>query len=211
MNFFKYLAGSSMKCLFIILSFVISFQLSAKEFIVVGISGFATKRDGKGQPSGVHDHLPIHSKFVRNYFKLVHFSKKSELQEVIDQFNCRDGKQTENNLGLILMINSWGAKNGERLAQMYFDQCSQKAEVAYIIDGVAKPIGAFGKAPIAKKCFSFYQTKGAVRGKAIEGCHSEDYTEKCERAGLGPVQCHISVEWWGSQRAEREINNSLLR
>ncbi|GAB4011951.1 MAG: hypothetical protein Fur0010_07190 [Bdellovibrio sp.] len=194
------------------LTLLCSLQIvQAKDYIVVGVAGFATKKEGRGQPSGVHDHLPIHSKNVRQYFKLVHFSNKKELQEVVDQFDCREGVQPDKNLGLILMINSWGAGNGEKLAEMYFKQCGRKADVVYLIDGVAKPIGPFKRAPIAHKCFSFYQTKGVVHGEAINGCESTNYTEQCEHNNYGPIQCHIAVEWWGAQRAEREILKNYLR
>lgn len=200
-----------MKRAILLLSFLLTTQAFAKDYIVVGVAGFATKKEGRGQPSGVHDNLPTRASNIRQSFKLVHFSKKAELQEVIDQFDCIDGKQREPNLGLIVMINSWGAGNGFKLTQMYQEQCGRIADAAYLVDGVSKPIGPFSKAPIAKKCVSYYQTKGAVHGKAIEGCYSEDYTNRCEKLGYGPIQCHIAVEWWGSARAADELKLSFLR
>lgn len=195
----------------LILSFVLSANAMAKDYIVLGISGFGTAREGKGQPSGVHDNLPIHGSNVRQYFKLVHKASTKELQEVIDQFDCRNGKQADPQLGFILMVNSWGAPKGYKISEMYQKQCGRKIDIAYSIDGVTKPIGPFKKAPIAQQCFSYYQSKGAIHGVALNGCTNVEYTDSCNRSSYGPIQCHIAVEWWGSERAKNELLRGALR
>lgn len=197
-----------MKYILKIIALMLITQISTlaigKQYIMVAVSGFGTRRpDRPWQPSGVHERIPVHADLVQSY-ELVHYAKKNELEAIVEEFQCRDGKKGRD-LGLIITANSWGSSKAYKLAKLYQKKCSDKADLFYVIDGVAKPIGAFGKTPPAKKCFSFYQRKGLVRGKAIDGCLNEDYTSLCKKRGLGPVQCHIHVEWEGASRARSEI------
>lgn len=184
-------------------------QQQANSYIVVGISGFGTRRpDNPWQPSGAHENLPFVSAVEKTY-RLVHYSKKKEVDEVLENFRCSGASQGRPNLGLILVINSWGAGLGDKLARRYEKECGTKADVVVLVDGVAKPVGAFSKKIPSKQCLNYYQTKGLVRGRSIEGCDNKNLTRECERYGYGPVQCHIYVEWEGTSRAQRLLEALL--
>ncbi len=184
-------------------------QQQPNSYIVVGISGFGTRRPDKPwQPSGAHENLPLVSAVEKSY-RLVHYSKKKEVDEVLENFRCRGGRQGSQDLGLVLVINSWGAGLGYKLASRYEKECGRKTDVVVLVDGVAKPIGAFSKRIPSKQCLNYYQTKGLVRGRSIEGCDNKNLTQECERFGYGPVQCHIYVEWEGTSRAQRLLEALL--
>ncbi len=189
---------------------VFTLNTFAKDYVVVGVSGFGTRKPGhEWQPSGAHDLLPRTGK-IYSRFELVHYAKTSELQSVIDEFDCEDGKQKKSNLGLIILANSWGSNNGYKLAKMYQKQCGQLTDVFYLVDGVAKPIGAFNKKIPAKQCFNAYQRKGAVRGNEIEGCVNYNFTKTCEKYGYKGTQCHIMTEWDGCKQFANHMNLNFL-
>ena len=178
-------------------------------FIVVGISGFGTRRpDQAWQPSGAHENLPIVSAVEKTY-RLVHFAKSSELDAVVENFKCRNGAQKRTDLGLVLVINSWGAGIGNKLAKRYTKECGREVDYVVLVDGVAKPIGAYSRSFPARNCTNFYQTRGLVHGRAIKNCQNHNLTPSCEKLGLGPVECHIFVEWEGTARAQRTLENIL--
>ena len=192
-----------------LLAFAAYAEVRPRDYVMVAVAGFGTRRpDDPWQPSGVHEYMPSHHKLVRSY-QLVHYAKKIELQNIIDDFQCVNGQQTRKDLGLIVTINSWGAGRGFQLTEMYLKQCGRKADLVFMIDGVSKPIGRFGKTPHATKCVSYYQTKGVVRGMALVGCENFDLTNSCDIRGLGAVDCHIHVEWAGAALARLQILNKL--
>ncbi|MBP9680080.1 MAG: hypothetical protein KBD76_01645 [Bacteriovorax sp.] len=87
-----------------------------RTYVVVGVSGFMTKENGGGQPSGVHDNLPENMLQITGSYKIAHSSNEAKLDGIIKNLNC-DTKKQPQRPGLIIMINSWGAKNGYRLAK----------------------------------------------------------------------------------------------
>ena len=180
-----------------------------ERYIVVGVSGFGTRRpENAWQPSAVHERLPSHYR-IENSYKLVHFANQSEVNEVLEEFQCHDGKQNRKDLGLIIMANSWGSSKALKLAKKYSKLCGRSSDLFFMIDGVRKPLFANGTKPKAQQCFSFYQRKGLVRGKAIKGCTNVDFTKKCNDMGYGAVNCHIYVEWEGARRASQLVNRFL--
>ena len=182
---------------------------AASHYILVGVSGFGTGRDGAGQPSGAHDNLIYRHHALLQTYKLVHKSRNKEINEILENFQCNDGKSARPELGLIIVANSWGSTKGYKLAKKYKKACGKEVEFFYMVDGVTKPIGAFGRKIPAKTCINYYQTKGLVRGKAIKGCENHNLTDRCERNGYGAIQCHIAVEWWGTDFAKSKIYRTL--
>lgn len=190
---------------------LISAYSEAKDFVLVGISGFGTRRpENAWQPSGAHENLPSYGKIFARH-ELVHYAKKDELRDILNDFECRNGKQGRSDLGLIILANSWGSGTGHKLAKMYQKKCGQLVEAFYLVDGVAKPIGSFKRDIPAKTCINFYQRKGAVRGTAQNNCTNTNYTDECERKGYGAVQCHIYVEWLGTELAAKHMIRNYLR
>lgn len=180
-----------------------------ESYIVVGVSGFGTRRpENAWQPSGAHENLPLVSSVEKTY-RLVHFAKKSELDEVMDEFSCSKGKQARDGLGLVLVINSWGAGVAHKLAVRYHKECGRLVDHVVLVDGVAKPVGPFRKSFPTLSCLNFYQTKGVIRGRAIDGCKNQNLTPLCEQQGRGAIDCHIYVEWEGTARARAILENTL--
>lgn len=195
-----------------VLLFLINSIAEAKDYVLVGISGFGTRRpENAWQPSGAHENLPSRGKIFSRH-ELVHYAKTRELQSILDEFECSDGKKGRDDLGLILLVNSWGSGKGHKLAKMYQEQCGDKVDAFYLVDGVAKPIGAFKRDIAAKYCRNYYQTKGAVRGQAQDNCTNFDMTRECDISGYEKgVDCHIFVEWRGSEDAATHMINTFLR
>lgn len=190
-------------------NFVMAESSDPDQFIIVGVSGFGTRRpENAWQPSAVHEKLPRHS-LIQSSHRLVHYASDEEIAEVIDEFSCRNGRQREKQLGLIVMANSWGSGKAIDLARSYKEKCGREVDLFFVIDGVRKPIFANGTKPPADKCYSYYQRKGLVRGKAIRGCSNKNYTKQCEAYGYGAVQCHIFVEWEGTDLASKVIRKFL--
>lgn len=191
------------------LALLLGFSIEAKEFVVVGVSGFGTRRpDNAWQPSGAHENLPYSGRIAAR-FELVHYAKTSELKEILKEFECEKGIKQDRK-GMIILANSWGSGKAHKLAKMYQKECGEKVDAFYLIDGVSKPIGAFKRDIPAKVCKNYYQTKGAVRGTDQNNCENYNLTKDCERYGYGAVQCHIHVEWEGSERAAKHMRNNFL-
>lgn len=192
------------------LLFLVNAYTEAKDYVLVGVSGFGTRRpENAWQPSGAHENLPSYGKIFARH-ELVHYAKKKELAAILEDFDCKDGFQKRTDLGLIILANSWGSGKAHKLAKMYQKECGQLVEIFYLIDGVSKPIGSFKRDIPAKKCINYYQRKGAVRGTAQNNCSNTDYTDDCERLGYGAVQCHIYVEWKGSELAAKHMRKHYL-
>lgn len=197
------------KLLFSLIISLFVTQATARNYILVGVSGFGTNNTTNSQPSGAHDLLPdsAYGK-ISNTYKLIHFSPKKDLKEVINEFDCKNGKQ-EMDLGLIIMANSWGSSKGIKLSKMYKKSCSRGVDLFIMIDGVKKPIGAQGRRPKAKRCINYYQTIGLIRGKPIKGCKNHDLTKAaCQNVKNG-IECHIEVEWQGATNGSKEIKKFI--
>ena len=176
-------------------------------YIVVGVSGFGTGKDGRGQPSGAHDNLPFHEGIETTY-RLTHGESWREYQSVIDQFRCEGGVQGESDLRLVIMANSWGAGRATKLASRYAQACGREVELFVMVDGVSKPIPTpFRRTPVARRCVNYYQTKSTLRGREIEGCENHNLENECQRKGL--AYCHIVVEWEGSSLGAELIRDLM--
>lgn len=194
------------------LLFLINSFVEAKDYVLVGVSGFGTRRpENAWQPSGAHENLPSRGKIFSRH-ELVHYAKTHELRAILEEFECSNGKKGREDLGLILLVNSWGSGKGHKLAKMYKKECGDLVDAFYLIDGVSKPIGAFKRDIPAKVCRNFYQTKGAVRGRAQDNCTNFDLTRECDISGYkSGVDCHIYTEWQGSERAADHMMENFLR
>ena len=198
-----------MKSMLMIFCTILISQTMAKDYIVVGVSGFGTNKTNQSQPSGAHDFLPIFAYGkVSNHYKLLHYSSNKELRNVISEFNCSNKKQYSN-LGLIVMANSWGSGKAISLTKMYKKTCGRQADLFVMIDGVKKPYLAQGKKPYATRCINYFQTKGIIRGKSIKGCENNDITSNaCDSKDSG-INCHIKVEWAGASYGRDRIRNFI--
>ncbi|OIQ16116.1 MAG: hypothetical protein BM556_15770 [Bacteriovorax sp. MedPE-SWde] len=199
-----------MKSFLISLLCLVTFsEVIAKDFVLVGVAGYGTRRPGnEWQPSGAHENLPYGNAYKR--FELVHYAKKKELKAIISEFNCKDGKQ-QSDLGLIVMANSWGSGKGIKLTKMYKKACGRKADLFIMVDGFKKPLLPQGRKPVADKCYNFYQTKGIIHGKKIKTCVNYDLTDRRCPKGVGGIECHIRVEWTGTAYGADIINDYILR
>jgi len=196
--------------LFSITFFILAaLSINAKEYVLVGISGFGTRdsNDVFWQPSGAHENLPYGS-YKR--FELVHYSKKAALQNVIDVFQCHLKKESRPDLGLIVIANSWGSRKALKLSEMFNRQCKDRTELFIMVDGYKKPFLPQNKKPVAKKCLNYYQTKGVVRGMSIKGCQNYDLTKKMCPPHVKGIECHINIEWEGTKRAKEMIEKDYL-
>jgi hypothetical protein len=179
-----------------------------ERFIVVGVSGFGTNEEGDGEPSGAHDNLPLMSEIAGTY-RLTHGANNARLDEVLSNFNCSGGVQGTENLGLIIMANSWGAGKANKLARRYQERCGREVELFVMVDGINKPIPtAYGKRPPARRCVNYYQRRSTLIGRAIEGCENHDLSQSCQDGGI--AECHIEVEWRGSALGAQLIRDQVL-
>ncbi len=109
------------------------------------------------------------------------------------------------------MANSWGSGKAIKLTKMYAKQCGRSADLFVMVDGFKKPFLPQGRTPIAKKCINYYQTKGIIRGKDIKGCKNYNLTDKLCPKGVGGIECHIKVEWAGTEKGASLIKRNYLR
>lgn len=177
---------------------------SSLQYVVVGVSGFGTGPDGKGQPSGAHDNLPLQRGAIASVHRLTHSGSRTEYQEILAPFQCVSGQQASGDHRLIIMANSWGAGRGVDLARRYQRECGRQVELFIMVDGIQRHTTfSFGTKPPAVRCLNYYQRLSTVRGRAIEGCENEDMSNECQRGGLG--DCHIQIEWDGTALGEGHI------
>lgn len=173
-----------------------------RKFVIVGVSGFMTKENGGGQPSGVHDNLPSNLAQISATYKITHNTKDENLDDIIKSLNC-DSQTQPQRPGLIVMINSWGAETGFKLAKKYYDACNEPVEAFIFVDGIGKPMNAYNKIPIAKKCLNYFQTRSLVHGRSLDKCENIDLSNLCSKGGI--ATCHIEVEWIGSSDGALQI------
>ena len=172
-----------------------------RTFVVVGVSGYGTGRNGEGQPSGAHDNLP-YADVISSNVRLTHSASREEMEDVLNSI-CGTAAPAGRKPGLIIMANSWGAAAGRKLAEKYEERCGELVELFVMVDGVKKPIGASKKTPRARRCVNYFETRSTVHGAAIEGCENNDLGARCSGGGLGT--CHVEVEWMGTEMGAREI------
>lgn len=185
-----------------------SIETPIKRYVVVGVSGFGTNEEGNGQPSGAHELLPVMTEIAARY-ELTHGAKNRRLDEVLENFNCTNRIQGSENLGLIIMANSWGAGKAAKLARRYEQRCGQQVELFIMVDGINKPIPtSYGRRPPSRRCVNYYQDYSTLHGKEIEGCENHNLREACLSGGM--ANCHITVEWEGARNGAELITRIVL-
>ena len=192
----------------------------ASSYLVVSISGFKTGRDksdseniysnkiGKNsEDSGVWTNINIyHPKIVKTVY-LSHYSKDSELDSVMklvvdESNNCKTDQ------GLIMMVNSWGAKISQRLAARYLKKCGILPNLTILIDGVSKPTPfAYNKSILSLNCVNFYQHSSKLHGNSIENCSNTELKYGDGKKDL--FNAHIQAEWDASEKGASIIQSYL--
>lgn len=194
--------------------------LHSKKYLVVGVSGFKTGRDkeetdnilsnliGKGfEPSGAWENLPTrHKKIFKNAY-LTHFSSEREIDSVLSLI-LDENKECKKDVGLIMMINSWGAKTSQKLAKKYLEKCGTLPALSILIEGVSKPTPlSYDKPIMAFNCVNFYQRLSKLKGTAIANCHNNQIRYESDKMDL--FMAHIHAEWDGSSKGQRIILDYL--
>lgn len=179
--------------------------IKAKSYVVVGIAGFKTSRDnaeeiysstiGKGgEPSGVWTYLErfSHKRIFKKAY-LTHFSNDSELNSLLRLFQNDDGT-CKAEIGLILMVNSWGAKMSQTLARLYFEKCQTLPHLTIMIEGISKPTPfPYDKSILSFNCVNFYQLQSKLHGAPIANCQNILVQPASDRGQW--FMNHIRVEW----------------
>lgn len=192
----------------------------SKSYLLVAISGFKTGRDkadseniysnkiGKGsEDSGVWTNINTsHSKIFKTVY-LTHYSKDSEVNSVLKLFEDGQGV-CKKDQGLIMMVNSWGAKISQKLASLYLKKCGILPHLTILIDGVSKPTPfAYDKPIMAFNCINFYQRSSKLQGTSIENCKNRELSYNDAKIDL--FYAHIHAEWDASSRAKLLIQDYL--
>lgn len=192
----------------------------AKKYLVVGVSGFKTGRDrsesenilsnkiGKdSEPSGAWENLNTrHKKILKNAY-LTHYSTNAEIDSVIKLALDENGECLKDT-GLIMMVNSWGAKTSQKLAQKFLKKCGQLPALTVLIEGVSKPSPiAYDKPIYSLNCVNFYQTDSSLHGAPIANCHNTKLSFPSDKTDL--FNAHIHAEWKGSARGQEIIQDFL--
>ena len=191
----------------------------ADKYLLVAVSGFKTGRDksesedifsnivGKGsEASGVWTYMNINHEKIFKTVYLSHYSKDSELKSVMNLAVDEKG-ECKKKQGLIMMVNSWGAKMSQKLADMYLQKCGQLPNLTILIDGVSKPTPfAYDKPIRALNCVNFYQQSSTLKGTSIENCYNvlSNYN-----TGSDLFNAHIHLEWDASKRGNSIIEQFL--
>ena len=188
-------------------------------FVVIGISGLKTGRDDKEkenifskklgptmEQSGAWDNLPTtHNKILKNAY-LTHFSTSKEIDSALKLMLDENNKCLPDT-GLILLVNSWGTINSQKLAQKYFKKCGQLPLLTVLIEGIAKPTPfAYNKSLFAFNCVNFYQSKSTLQGGPIENCHNVHLEYSGEQS---LYYSHIHAEWEGSEQGKKIIEQFM--
>lgn len=191
----------------------------SKKYLVVAIAGFKTGRDnpedimsskiGKGsEVSGVWSYLEknYHHRIFETVY-LTHYSKDSELNSVLKLLEDKNGL-CRKDLGMIFMVNSWGAKISQKLARQYFLKCQTLPHLTIMIEGVSKPTPLpYTKSILAFNCVNFYQLQSSLHGAPIANCHN--ILMPSDGSGSEVFMNHIRVEWYASDKGRTLINEFL--
>ncbi len=192
----------------------------SKSYLLVAVSGFKTGRDkadsenifsnkiGAGsEDSGVWSNMNVSHKKISKTVYLSHYSKDSELSSVLKLTEDSSGKCSKDQ-GLIMMVNSWGAKMSQKLAASYLKKCGKLPDLTIIIDGVSKPTPfAYDKPILAFNCINFFQKSSKLQGAEIENCWNNEIKYNDGKPDL--FNAHIHTEWDASSRAKIIINDYL--
>jgi hypothetical protein len=193
-------------------------QQQARQFVIVSIAGngyslanpndFYSSTLGRSHPTGPWTYLyrGAYNQKIAAKIYLEHGAGEDLLQKVIKLFESPEGCRDD--LGLIVLANSWGVGNMAKLAKMYNEQCKRKIELAVVVDGVSKPIPLPYKKEIPSQvCVNYYQVEGPFRGDALPNCENHLYTYNAKSLR----QTHIAIEYQGSEAGVRFIYDYLWK
>ena len=188
------------KILIFLFSLLISFSSNSetnfsKKYILItfhGLGGYES--ENLDEATNISESLKAAG--VVKMFNAGHGVSKRKFDLVLDNFGCQNGKQNQKDLGLIIIGYSWGARKSYEFSKTYLKKCGQKAERAYMIDGIQKLVTQFKHTPEAKMCKNFYKTISPIRGTSLKDCQNTDLTEICKTEGGGYLEgmpCHQLV------------------
>lgn len=167
-----------------------SFANTSKKYVLAIFHGL-----GSGSTFQEEQNLPESIKMagVEKMYNAGHDVSDRNLKEILKNFNCVNGKQNQEDLGLIIIGYSWGARATYEFSKDYLKKCGQKVERAYMFDGVQKIASQFKHTPVANVCVNYYKTLSPVRGRALEGCENHDLTDLCKTSdgkNIDSMECH---------------------
>lgn len=193
-----------LKATFFLISLLISFSsfASPDRYILVTFHGLGGLESGALEEA-LYITSNISDAGVERMYNAGHGVSKRKFKMVLDNFDCRDGKQMRADMGLIIIGYSWGARKSYDFSKAYFKKCGRKADRAYMIDGIQKLITSFRHRPVAQVCKNYYKRKGIISGKALEGCENFNKTEVCEKTS--GMECHQKVLSEGLNLAMEDI------
>ncbi len=200
------------KSFLILLSLFIStpsFAVRPHNYILAVFHGL-----GSGKTFNEEQNLPqrVSSAGVVKMYNSGHDVSDRNLKEILKNFDCANGKQKNKDLGLVIIGYSWGARASYEFSKDYLEKCGQKAERAYMLDGVQKLISQFKHAPVAKVCNNYFKTLSPIRGRALEGCENHDMTDLCKNSdgSYGDSwECHGKVINRAMELVYEDMDQSL--
>lgn len=199
-----------MKIGILLVLFLFSFSSFAEsqDYIVVGISGRGTSADINSFPSIAHSLQSPYDSKIKKIYKLYHFSGEELFPDIISDLKCADGVKESGSPELIIIVNSWGSGRAYSLAKRYEAECGEQVSAFYIIDGVRKPIGPFGRNVPAKHCMNVFQTKNMVRGMSLDNCQNIDATKTC-RSNNRIRKCHVNLQFTAVPLIAGDLENTF--
>lgn len=203
------------KVLIFLLALMFSFSSHSentlsKRYILVTFHGL-----GSGSTFNESENFPeeLRNAGVIKMYNAGHDVRGRNLDVILQNFECKNGKQNQKDLGLIVIGYSWGARATYEFSKDYLEECGQKVERAYMLDGVQKIATQFRHTPVAKVCKNYYKTLSPIRGRALEGCENHDLTDLCklENGEYGDSwECHGKVIKAGMDLAYKDIGQNAL-
>ncbi len=189
----------------------------ANTYITVAVSGFLTgKPEGHGltsntidssngkEPSGVWSRLPSYHNRISYALYLEHDDGSHGISEVMKYF--MNGQNCNEEIGIIIMANSWGSTLAVELAEKYTQTCGWLPDLFVMVDGVAKPIGAFSDEVPAYNCVNYFQDETiGIHGGPLENCKNI----QLYRGQGGGINTHIEAEWSGASSGAYLIRQYL--
>lgn len=137
----------------------------------VAVAGLGTNKDTKdifskgGSGSWAWD--GIGNRYGNVY--LTYYEATPELKKTVSASRCK---------GMVLVVNSWGARKSKKLATMYKEKCGKPVDLLIMIDGVSHPSPLPWTQEIpAKVCVNLYQhkkTSTVLHGAAMDNCFNHE-------------------------------------
>jgi hypothetical protein len=188
----------------ILLFLTISSAFSAEKYVLIyfhGQDGFMSSdiRERKKLPD------ELFGLKINKVYDSSHNIRYREFKKILEIFGCNKGTKKANDLGLIIIGWSWGARRAYEFSKDYFENCGVKADFGYLVDGVQKPIIPFRHPPISNYCKNFYKTVFPVSGRSLENCNNVDLTKECK--DLDGLKCHQAVIGKGLDMVIEDIRN----